>query len=226
MNTVNARRRFAAALALSLAAHASVLCVDGAGRPLRPRPLTVSLSHAPAAPAITPLPPQLQVNEVTTPYGVASERAAKPVPSEPARRRLVRKAAPQTPDALRPPELSEHAAPRSGRELADAARADAGRVLREMTRQERTLDPSRGVVDAGGPHELPRSAVVAALERQFGRPLPFKEETNWVDAKGARTWRIATEVGAVCFQELPSTVVLTVPGQGARNTMLVPMYCK
>ena len=114
-------------------------------------------------------------------------------------------------------------APRSGRERAADAKADVGRVLREMSRQERTLDPAR--FQKSERREVPRDAVAAALEKRFGRPMPFHEESNWVDANGAMSWRIATEAGAVCFKELPTQVLLSAPGQGIRTSILVPMLC-
>lgn len=107
--------------------------------------------------------------------------------------------------------------------MADDAKADLGRVLREMSSQERTLDPAR--FQRGERREAPRDAVAAALERRFGRPMPFHEESNWVDANGAMSWRIATEAGAVCFKELPTQVLLSAPGQGIRSSILVPMLC-
>ncbi|WP_374513192.1 hypothetical protein [Niveibacterium sp.] len=120
-------------------------------------------------------------------------------------------------------EVPSRAAPRSGRELAEDAKADVGRVLREMSRQERTLDPARF---RGAEHrEAPRNAVAAALEKRFGRPMPFHEESNWVDDGGAMNWRIATEAGAVCFKEMPTQVLLSAPGQGIRTSILVPMLC-
>ncbi|GAA5184146.1 hypothetical protein GCM10025771_37500 [Niveibacterium umoris] len=124
------------------------------------------------------------------------------------------------------PSVVENAASKRGQELADAARADIGRISRDMVRQEAALDPSRLQKDFGKPRELPKDAVARALEKQFGRRLPFREESHWVDATGGMTWRIETELGAVCLKEMPVTATITAPGQGPGHELLVPMYCQ
>jgi len=167
-------------------------------------------------------PPAREEVVVTTPSAATSaERPSlSPRASE---RRLLRPPETRTNSPVSVVEARPGIAPRSGRELADDARADVGRVLREMSRRERALDPAR--FQQAERREAPRDAVAAALEKRFGRPMPFHEESNWVDANGAMSWRIATEAGAVCFKELPTQVLLSAPGQGARTSMLVPLIC-
>ncbi len=205
-------QRLAWALTLSLIAHGmAVLAYRPGGAPGTVR----FQAH------LRPAPAREEVVVTTRSAAVSAERSIlSPHASE---RRLVRRpeAAADTPTAT--VEAASIAEPRSGRDMADDAKADLGRVLREMSRQEHTLDPAR--FQRGERREAPRDAVAAALEKRFGRPMPFHEESNWVDANGAMSWRIATEAGAVCFKELPTQVLLSAPGQGIRSSILVPMLC-
>lgn len=95
--------------------------------------------------------------------------------------------------------------------------------MRDMTRQEGRLDPKRGQVPAA-PAER-RDAIALALEKRFGRPQPFLEESSWTAPEGGMVWRIKTEHGAVCLMEMPPTAMMSAPGQGAGKTLMVPMPC-
>jgi len=205
-------QRLAWALALSLIAHGILAMAYRPGTALGAVRLQARLRP----------PPAREEAVVTTPSAARpTDEAIRRLPAD--ERRLVRPPAAKSDSQTAVIEAPPRIAPPGGRELADDARADVGRVLREMSRQERALDPAR--FKQAERREAPRDAVAAALEKRFGRPMPFHEESNWVDANGAMSWRIATEAGAVCFKELPTQVLLSAPGQGARTSMLVPLIC-
>lgn len=120
---------------------------------------------------------------------------------------------PPVPDA--PPNLLQ------GQELADRAYAATGQILRDMRRQESRLDPARGTLPAS-PRPVSRDVVARALEKQFGRPTPFFEESREPQPDGGMLYRFRTEQGAVCFRGLPITVNVA---PGPQHPILVPMRC-
>lgn len=141
---------------------------------------------------------------------------------DPARpRAALRREAPAVPAAVLPAAGDEP----PGSALAEQARQDMRGVWRDMQRQEGFLDPKRGRMAEPPTLARTRDAIAAALEKQFGRPLPFVEESTEVTLEGGRLWRIRTEQGAVCLKELPPNVMLSAPGQGLGKTLLVPMLC-
>lgn len=108
--------------------------------------------------------------------------------------------------------------------LAESARTSVGAVMREMSRQEGRLDPNRGLLPRPNA-ALIRSAVAEVLEKQFGRPVPFVEESIVRVEDGSAMYRIRTEKGSTCFKELPANAVLSMPGQGNVHQILIPVAC-
>ncbi len=114
----------------------------------------------------------------------------------------------------------------SGRELASDALAAARGLTRELDAQTRRLDPAReySVTPKSGAIVL-RNPVAVALEKQFGQPLPYHEESMEVQPDGGTLYRLRTQLGSVCYRSLPPNVELAAPGQGVGRTLLVPMNC-
>lgn len=112
----------------------------------------------------------------------------------------------------------------SGRDLAAGALASIGSVSRDMSRQEGRLNPLRGTSpkEVGG---RVRSAIADALEKQFGHPVHFVEESVGKGSDGSMTYYVRTEKGVSCFKTLPVNVLLSAPGQGTKDAMMFPTPC-
>jgi hypothetical protein len=212
-------RRLLWAIGASLILHAWLL-----GRPFpaphpgaaKPRFVARLLAAAQPAPPVSPEPER------------AARSAAAPEPSRAQRGRILTRA---TPDAAEPPAsivektpvVDKAPAPPDGRELAARALGSVGAVTREMLRQEGRLDPLRGAPRQDAAKV--RSAIADALEKQFGHPVHFVEESMGKGSDGARTYTIRTEKGTSCFKTLPDNVLLSGPGQGVKGAWVFPTPC-
>ena len=216
------RRRLALAVLLSILLHGLMLAQRG----LKPREIerpyrfSVVLHEAPRAQAPTTAPlTHIDLPEPAPPSKVltrpSAPNVARPLqrpPELPAKQEPV-------PKAIEPP----HAAP-SGNELAGSALASVQGLTREMDKQERRLDPTRDHMNERVAAKS-LNPVAIALEKQFGRPLPFHEESIEPQPDGSTLYRLRTELGSVCMKSMPPNVELAAPGQGLGHTLMVPMNC-
>ena len=219
---MSSRGRLALAVLISLLLHGLMLAQRGfkPREAERPHRFSVVLHEAPRTPAMpAPVPlTHIDLAEPTPPSKVLTRpvapNVARPLqrPPEPAAR----------PEPTKPAETPPVAP--SGRELAGSALASAQGVAREMDRQERRLDPTRDHM-RDGTAAASRNAVAIALEKQFGRPTPFHEESIEPQPDGSTLYRLKTELGSICMKSLPPNVELAAPGQGLGHTLMVPMNC-
>jgi|GEM_PF-4573997 len=115
--------------------------------------------------------------------------------------------------------------PPSGRELAADAVASMQGLTREMDSQARRLDPKRDHLREPAVSTTPRSPLAIALEKRFGRPMHFREESVEPQPDGSTLYRLKTEIGAICIRSFQPNVLLSAPGQGPGHMAMVPMYC-
>lgn len=212
-------RRLLWAIGASLILHAWLL-----GRPFpaphpgaaKPRFIARLLAAAQPAPPVSPEPER------------AARSSAAPEPSLARRGSVLTRATPDaaerpTPVVEKTPVIEKAPAPPDGRELAARALGSVGAVTREMSRQEGRLDPLRGAPRQEAAKV--RSAIADALEKQFGHPVHFVEESFGKGSDGSRTYTIRTEKGTSCFKTLPDNVLLSAPGQGFKGAWIFPTPC-
>ncbi|WP_417069759.1 hypothetical protein [Niveibacterium terrae] len=161
--------------------------------------------------------------------GRASRSSAVPEPSRARRGAVLSHATPDLAERAAPvvdkaPIIEKAPALPDGRELAARALGSVGAVTREMSRQEGRLDPLRGARPLPDAAKV-RSAIADALEKQFGHPVHFVEESMGKGSDGARTYTIRTEKGTSCFKTLPDNVLLSAPGQGFKGAWIFPTPC-
>lgn len=213
-------RRLLWAIGASLILHAALLARPfPASHPGAAKPRLIARLLA-AAKAEAPVSPKAER---------ASRSSAAPEPSRARRGAVLTRATPEAAERPAPvlekaPVIEKAPAPPDGRELAARALGSVGAVTREMSRQEGRLDPLRGAYPRPDAAKV-RSAIADALEKQFGHPVHFVEESMGKGSDGSRTYTIRTEKGVSCFKTMPDNVLLSGPGQGFKGAWVFPTPC-